>query len=113
MIDERALHFHRADTVAGDVDDIVDAPEQPEVAVGITFRAVAGDVDRRTPFVPVLTDVALGIAVNAAEHRRPRPREREQAAADLHLVAALIPDFRLDAGKGTRRRSRPQRRNTG
>src|SRR5207248_1969171 len=89
MIDERALDFHRADAVPGDVDHIVDAAEQPEVAVGVTLRAVAGDVDATAPLVPVLADVAIGIAVDAAQHRRPRPRERQQSAADLDRLALL------------------------
>ena len=33
MIDERALDLHRADPVARDVQHVVDAAEQPEVAV--------------------------------------------------------------------------------
>ena len=52
VIDERALDFHRADAVAGDVDHVVHAAEQPEVAVGVALRAVAGDVDRSVPTCP-------------------------------------------------------------
>ena len=37
VIDERALDLHRADAVAGDVEHVVDAAEQPEVAVGVAL----------------------------------------------------------------------------
>ena len=33
MIDQRALDLHRADAMAGDVQHVVDAAEQPVVAV--------------------------------------------------------------------------------
>ena len=42
--DERGLDLHRAETMAADVDDIVDAAHEPVVAVGIHARAVAGEV---------------------------------------------------------------------
>ena len=45
VVDERRLDLHRRDAVAGDVHDVVDAPEQPEVAVGVDPGAVAGEVD--------------------------------------------------------------------
>ena len=45
MIDERALDFHRADAMPGDVEHVVDAAEQPEVAVVVELGAVAGEVD--------------------------------------------------------------------
>ena len=49
MIDQRALDFHRADAVPGDVQHVVDAAEQPEVAVVVALGAVAGEVDVRVP----------------------------------------------------------------
>ena len=113
MIDERALDLHRADAMSGDVDHVVDAAEQPEVAVGVALGAVAGEVDAGAPLVPVLADVAIGIAVDAAQHRRPRPRQREQAAADLDLLAALVANLRGDAGKRPRRRAGLERRDAG
>src|SRR5438874_2083078 len=49
VIDERALDLHRADAMAGDVDDVVDAAKQPVVPVRVAFCAVAGDIDPVAP----------------------------------------------------------------
>ena len=49
MLDERRLHFHRADAVAGDVQHVVDAAEDPEVAVVVALGAVAGEVEVGRP----------------------------------------------------------------
>ena len=105
MIDQRALDFHRADAMAGDVEHVVHAAEQPEVAVLVALGAVAGEVDVRRPAAPVLLHVALGVAVDAAQHRRPRTREREQAAADRDRLALVGEDLGADAGKRLRRRA--------
>ena len=49
VVDERALDLDRRDAVARDVHHVVDPAEQPEVAVLVDPRAVAGEVDvRRT-----------------------------------------------------------------
>ena len=45
MVDERRLDLDRRDAVAGHVHHVVDAAEQPEVAVLVDPRAVAGEVD--------------------------------------------------------------------
>ena len=110
MIDERALDFHRPQAVPGDVDDVVDAAEEPEAAVGVALGAVARDVDAGSPLVPVLLHVAIRIAVDAAEHRGPRTRQREQPAADVNSVARLRQDLGGDAGERPRGGSRLERR---
>ena len=58
VVDERALDLDRRDAVAGDVHHVVDAAEQPEVAVLVDARAVAGEVD-----VVVLRPVRLAVAL--------------------------------------------------
>src|SRR5438093_492010 len=68
--DERALDLHRAEAVAGDVDDVVHAAHDPAVAVLVAPRAVAGEVDSREA-LPVLLDVTLGVLVDRAQHGRP------------------------------------------
>ncbi len=44
VLDQRALDLERADEVAGRVDHVVGAADEPEVAVLVFARAVAGDV---------------------------------------------------------------------
>src|SRR5262245_9764380 len=63
MVDERALDLHRPNTMSGDIQDVVDTPEQPIVAVGIHTRAVAREVDAVFPLAPVLRDETLWIAI--------------------------------------------------
>src|SRR5262249_60628183 len=70
MIDERTLDFHRADAVSRHIDHIVDAPEEPEVAVGVALRAVAGHVDAGAPLIPV----PLHVAIRIPPHTPPPPR---------------------------------------
>src|SRR5882724_9603835 len=65
--------------MSGNIDDVIDAPHDPEVTVFVAARAVAGEVDIRN-FAEVLLLVALGIAVNGAHHRRPGPFDHEKAA---------------------------------
>ena len=80
VVDERALDLDRRDPVAGDVHHVVDAAEQPEVAVLVDPRAVAGEVDVAVAR-PVRLAVALVVPVDPAQHRRPRALEHEVAAA--------------------------------
>ena len=72
MIDERALDFHRAEPMSGHVQHVVHATEQPVEAVVIAACAVAGEIDAVGPAAPVRLHEALGIAVDPAQHRRPR-----------------------------------------
>src|SRR5438309_11606952 len=60
MADQRALDLDRRDAVSGDVHHIVDAAEQPEVAVLVDSGAVADEVDV-LPTAPVGFLVALWI----------------------------------------------------
>ena len=79
MGDERRLDFHGAEAVAADVDDVVDAAHEPEVAVGVHARAVAGEV-AAGDVGPIGLAVALGIAVDGAGHGGPGLADDEQAA---------------------------------
>ena len=44
MFHQAALHLERTDQVAGGLDDVVFATDEPKVAVGVAFRQVAGQV---------------------------------------------------------------------
>ena len=78
VVDQRRLDLGRRDPVAGDVHHVVDAAEEPEVAVEVLLRAVAREVHPREP-APVRLLVPLRVAVDAAQHRRPRPLEDEDS----------------------------------
>ena len=77
---ERGLDLGGGDVVAGDEHDVVDPAEQPVVALGVALGAVAGEVPAREPR-PVRLAVALRVAPDPAQHRRPRSGEREVATA--------------------------------
>ena len=106
VVDERRLDLDRRDPVAGDVHHVVDAAEQPEVSVLVDPGAVACEVEAGVP-LPVGLPEALLVAVDPARHRRPGPLEDEvAAAAGPDLLAGLVEDPGLDAGKRLRRRAR-------
>ena len=75
------LDLHRREPVAGDVDDVVDAADDPEVAVLVAPGGVADQVGVPAVAVPIGLDEALRLLVERARHRRPGPRQDEDAAA--------------------------------
>src|SRR5262249_58709437 len=103
----RRLDFHRRDAMAGDIHDVVDAAEQPEVAVAVTLGAVAGEVDIEV-LRPALLDEAIRIAPDAAQHSRPRLAQDE--IAGFRRLAGFVQHFGVDSGERARRRSRLPRR---
>ena len=105
MGDQGGLDFHGAEAVAADVDDVVDAAHEPEVAVGVLARAVAGEV-AAGDIGPIGLLVALGVAVDGAGHGGPGLADDEQAAAAGGDGFAFFgDDFRLDAEEGARGRA--------
>lgn len=103
--DERAFDFHRAESVARHVDDVVDAAHDPEVAAVVATRAVACEI-HPLHARPVRVDETLAIAVNAAQHRWPRLADHEQSAGIRgEFVAVLIDDGRVDSKEGKRART--------
>ena len=71
VVDEGGLDLGRRDAVARDVHDVVDPAEQPQVPVLVELGPVAGEV-AALESAPVGLLVALGVAVDPAQHRRPR-----------------------------------------
>ena len=102
MIDQRALHFHGADAVTGDVEHVVDAPQDPPVPVVIQLGAVAGEVATREP-APVGVAIALVVAVDGAQHARPRRRDGQEPTALGERGPLYIHQLDIDAGEGNRR----------
>ena len=75
------LDLGGAETVTGDVDDVVDAAHQPVVAVLVLAAAVTGEVvagEGRE--VDLLDALVLRVAPRAAQHARPRELDAQAAA---------------------------------
>ncbi len=91
---QRRFNFHRAQTVARDVDHIVNAAHHPEVAIAITAGPITGEVDRAaissTQVFPIAAAEAIGISMHRAHHSRPGPAH--------HQEATLIGTSRLTGG---------------
>jgi len=59
---QRRLDLHRAQAMPGNVQDVVDAPHDPEIPVLVAVSAVAGDVVAVIELRPVGIDVAAVVA---------------------------------------------------
>ncbi len=102
--DERALDFGRAHPVTGHIDDVVDAPGDPVVAVRVAARAVAGEV-----LAGIGGEICVHEASVVAEHgarlTRPGVGDDQVALARAFLNLALgVDDLRNDAKEGSCRR---------
>ncbi|MNZ61757.1 hypothetical protein D3C78_798580 [compost metagenome] len=92
-----AFHFGGADTVAGHVDHIVDAPGDPVVAIFIAPRAIAGEVVTGIR-LEIGVDHALRVAIDATDLRRPAGFYGQYAAAGaFDFLALLVEQHRLHA----------------
>src|SRR5580658_3551695 len=109
---ERAFDLHRAEAMAGDFDDVVDAAEYPDVTVFVALGGVAREIDAGNP-VPVFARVALVVAVDGAKHRWPGLLNCQVARlAGRHRLVLHVDDFRADAGKRQRGGARFRGRRT-
>src|SRR5439155_26915242 len=101
MPKERGLDLDRADTVVGDLDDLVGASAEPDIAVRIDRRRVAGEVEVLSRhLLPVVARVPLGLGPKARGEARERALDDEDALlARGKLVPVLIDDGRLDPGE--------------
>src|SRR6185295_16258690 len=88
---------HRREAVAADLEDVVHAAQQPEIALLVALGAVAGEVPL-AELRPVGLLVALGIAVDAAQHPGPGRLDHQQPRVDR--LALLVHDVGVDAGEG-------------
>ena len=94
----------------GDVEHVVDAADDPEIAVLVAARAVAGEVDARD-FAPVGLAVARGVAVDRAQHGGPGAADDQLAAhVGPDLAPVVIDHGRIDAEERQRGRAGLHRR---
>ncbi len=87
--------------MARDVEHVVHAAENPEVAVTVALRPVAGKVDA-FPLAPVRGAVAGVVSVDGAKHAGPGARDGEKPAARGHFLTLAVQQGRLDAREGNR-----------
>src|SRR2546426_12086860 len=91
---EPGLPLHRADSVARDIDYVVDAPHQPEVAVLVCPGTVSREV-RARDLRPVDLVVPARVLEDRLEHRGPWLRDHEvPALVDRDGAAVLVHDLR-------------------
>jgi hypothetical protein len=96
--DERRFDLGRGQPVAGNVDDVVHPPGDPEVAIVVSPRAVTGEIGAGAEPAEIRLHVPIRILIQGPEHARPRPGQREQAAALSDLVSRLVDQRRRNAG---------------
>src|SRR5207237_10600567 len=106
MTDKRTLDFHRSNPMAGHIDHVIKAPHDAEITIFVAPCAVAREIHAWN-LTPVLHLVPFGIAVNSAEHRRPRLLHYKEAALiGADRISLAIDHIRDDARQWPRRRSR-------
>src|SRR5215470_10950724 len=106
MTYQRALDLRGAESVAGHVQNIVNAAYDPGITVFIATGAVAREIIV-LEFAPVLLSIARIVAVDRAQHRRPRPANNQFAADVRSDFLPLCVDYRrIDAKEWQRSATR-------
>src|SRR5437879_13559151 len=99
MANQRAFDFRSAEPMAGDVQNIIDSADDPKISILIATRAITRKV---VPFelLPVLLFVALLVAVNGAQHRRPwTSNDQFPANVRSDFTSFFIDNCRVDPQK--------------
>ena len=113
MADQRTLDFGGAEAVAGDVEHVIDAADDPEIAVLVPAGAVTGEIESGN-FAPVSFLIPRAVAVNGAEHGGPGFANDEFAAhVGSDFLAVVIDDGGINAEERKRRGAGLGRRGTG
>ena len=99
--DDRRLDLGGREPVAGDVDDVVDPADHPEVAVGVAAGGVADQVALLAEAGEVGLDEAVVLLVEAAQHRGPRALQHQQALAFVDRLALALVDHLRPRRRGT------------
>ena len=99
--DDRRLDLGRRQPVPGHVDDVVDPPDDPEVAVLVLARGVADQVGLLAELREVRLDEPVVLLVERAEHRRPRALEHQQSLPVVDRLALALVDHVGRDARGT------------
>src|SRR5699024_2183092 len=90
VVDDGGLDLDGRDPVSGNVHDIVDTAEHPEVTVLVDTCPVGDEVTAGV-LRPVSVLVTLRVVVNAPQHRGPRLRDHQiPTSAGADLVTGLV-----------------------
>src|SRR6478672_8814313 len=105
---QRRLDLGGGEPVAGHVHHVVDAAEEPDVAVLVLLRAVAGEVEALLAEArPVGVLEPLVVAPQGAQHRRPGLGQDQVAARAVRdRFAVVVDDLGGDPGDRRHRRAR-------
>src|SRR5437762_13941476 len=96
MAHQRAFYFRRAESVASDIKNIINPPDDPEIAVLIASRAVSGKIIS-LELAPILFFVALLVAATRAQHWGPGSPNNQVSAYFWADLAPLLSDHdRID-----------------
>ena len=99
VADKRTLDLGGTEAVAGDVEDIVDATDDPEVTFLVASGSVTSEVGSLN-LAPVLFPIAGLVAPDAAEHRGPRLTDDKLTTLPMRdFFALIIDDCRVDSKK--------------
>src|SRR5512138_3030637 len=98
-----------------DIEDIVHAPEYPEVSLIVPLGAVTGEIEVGAirPFREISLHVTLVVPPYGAQHRWPRAGKRKQSSANGNDVPFYIEQLCGISGESLRRASWLRRRDTG
>ena len=113
MGNQRAFDFGGAHAVARDIDDIIDPPGDPPIAIGIAPRAVAGEIAAGIGGEIGLEEARM-IVPDGAHLPRPALRQAQIALGRAMEFGALgIDEHRHHAEQRQRRRAGLERRGAG
>src|ERR1700753_3443364 len=103
MRHQRTLDLCGAETMAGDVDHVVDAPGDPVIAILVAAAAVAGEILTGVGF-EVCFHESLMIAIDRTHLPRPGLRDTEiSRRCSVQHFAIGVDDLRNDPKKWARR----------
>src|SRR5688572_25779787 len=106
MRDQRGLDLHGPETVARDIEHVVDAAHDPEIAVLVAMCRIAGHVEAILKSLPVGLEITLVVTPDGAQHEGPGFADYQVSTTVLHFVATRIDDGGIDTGQRLRAGSR-------
>ena len=105
MTDQGTFHLGRAEAMTGNIEDIVDTADDPEIPLLVAAGAIAGEVGT-LHLAPVLLAVPCLVAPDAAKHRGPGLADHKLPTLTVgNFPSLVIDDRRINPEEGERRGS--------